>query len=344
MNLPKRFQLGLLLAATLVISACSSAETKPVRTSEAESAVAPPGVVLASPGRVEGRTETLEIGAGVDGVITRVFVTEGQKVARGTKLAELNCSDLEATHRAAIADSEGAKQARARLVRGSRDEERLSAEQRTSAARAILEQAQAHRDRTSRLFESGVVAKAIVDEAERDQEVAEARLEEAIRNEQLVKASPVVEDLAKADADVVATEERVKALEAKLGRCNVEAPISGTVLRVQMRAGEAFSTVTPQPVVTMADLSTRRVRAEIDERDVAKIRVGQPVVVSTDAHQQKFTGIVKSIAPTMGRKKIRSGDPAEKADRDVLEAVIDLNQPEALQLPVGIRVVAQFLP
>ena len=44
---------------------------------------------------------------------------------------------------------------------------------------------------------------------------------------------------------------------------------------------------------------------------------------------------------TMGRKKILSGDPSEKADRDVLEAMIDLNG--AIKLPVGMRVTVEFL-
>src|SRR5258705_5441925 len=44
----------------------------------------------------------------------------------------------------------------------------------------------------------------------------------------------------------------------------------------------------------------------------------------------------------MGRKSGVSGDPAEKADRDVLEVVIELDQP-AKELPVGLRISAQFL-
>jgi hypothetical protein len=42
----------------------------------------------------------------------------------------------------------------------------------------------------------------------------------------------------------------------------------------------------------------------------------------------------------MGRKKIQSGDPAEKADRDVLEVMVDIEGNN--QLPLGLRVVVRF--
>jgi hypothetical protein len=43
----------------------------------------------------------------------------------------------------------------------------------------------------------------------------------------------------------------------------------------------------------------------------------------------------------MGRKSVLSGDPAEKADRDILEVIIELDH-SANELPVGLRVTAQF--
>ena len=76
------------------------------------------------------------------------------------------------------------------------------------------------------------------------------------------------------------------------------APIEGTVLRVLLRPGESFSTLTPRPLFRMADTSARRVRAEIDERDVLNVRVGQPVVVFPDGHEtQRFTWQSPSSSP-----------------------------------------------
>ena len=53
-------------------------------------------------------------------------------------------------------------------------------------------------------------------------------------------------------------------------------------------------------------------------------------------------GTVRRVGSQMGRKRVRTGDPAEKADRDVLEVVIDLDEKDAGGV-VGLRVTAQFL-
>jgi hypothetical protein len=44
----------------------------------------------------------------------------------------------------------------------------------------------------------------------------------------------------------------------------------------------------------------------------------------------------------MGRKTIATGDPSDKSDRDILEAVIDLDD-NTRPLPIGLRVTVQFL-
>jgi hypothetical protein len=81
----------------------------------------------------------------------------------------------------------------------------------------------------------------------------------------------------------------------------------------------------------------------MDEQDVTRVRVDQTVIVSPDSSPGSgFRGIVTSVARTMGRKAIRTGDPAEKSDRDVREVMTELQQ-DADVLPAGLRVTAQFL-
>jgi len=302
-----------------------------------------PEIALACQGRVEGRTETIEIGAAADGVIQEVYVKEGDFVHRGAKLAEIGCSDLVASLQEAIAQVESAKQVRQRLLRGAREEERRVASEQTRAARSVLQRATVQLERLKPLYAKNVVSRSAFDDAQRDYEVALANEQEAIRREQLVNAPALPEDLAKAAADIAAAEEAVRVIREKIAKYTVTAPIDGTILRVLLRPGESFSTLAPRPLFTISDLSVRRVRAEIDERDVLKVQVGQKVLVSPPGREEeKFTGKVQLIASSMGRKRILSGDPAEKADHDVLESVI-LMQPAARTLPVGMRVVVQFL-
>ncbi len=110
-----------------------------------------------------------------------------------------------------------------------------------------------------------------------------------------------------------------------------------------MKAGETVSTVFPRPIVTMANTSELRVRAEVDERDIGRVSLGQRVKVLSDAFPDKtIEGRVSRIEELMGRKKVRTGDPGEKSDRDVLEVLIDLQGKEKA-LVIGLRVTVQFL-
>ena len=300
-------------------------------------------VVLACAGRVEGRSDTIEIGAATDGLIERVYVSEGQHVAKGAQLAEIGCPDLRASLQEAQSEAQSARQVRVRLLRGARDEERHMAAERANAARAILQRATVNLERMKALFAKSVASRSSLDDAQRDYDVAQANLNEETRHEQLVNAPPLAEELAKADADVAAADDRVLVITSRISKCKVTAPIDGAILRVLLRPGESFSTLTPRPLFRMADVSARRVRAEIDERDVLNVRVGQRAVIFPDGHDdQKFAGAVEQIAGSMGRKKTLSGDPADKADHDILEAIISLDS-QAINLPIGLRVVVRFL-
>lgn len=300
-------------------------------------------VVLACPGRMEGLTEVIEVGAGIEGVLSEVRVKEGQSVAAGDILAIVACDELKAELQAARAQAEAARQARHRLLRGSREEERRMAAHEVEVAQAILRQTQLQHQRIAGLFEKGDVARESLERARRDIEVAEASLRAKTEQQQLISAPPLPEELAKADAEVKAAEERIKTATAKLDKCLVRAPIQGVVLRRHLDAGEAVSVFNPRPIVSLADISRLRVRAEVDERDVGRIFPGQSVLVLADAFpDKKLAGRVSRISPMMGRKTVQTGDPTEKSNRDVLEVLADLVETDQ-RVVVGLRTTVQFL-
>jgi multidrug resistance efflux pump len=300
-------------------------------------------VVLACPGRVEGLTDVIDVGAGIDGVLAAVLVEEGQQVKAGEVIALITCDDLKAELEAARAMAESARQSRQRLLRGSKEEERRIAADEAAAAEAVLRQAQLHHQRMARLYEKGDVSKEALERARRDLEVAEAALRASVSRKELVNASPLPEELARADAEVRAADERVSTAIAKLDKCSIKAPITGTILRRHLKAGEPVSVLVPRPIVSLADISQLRVRAEVDERDLGRIHLGQQVVVLADAFPgRRFAGRVSRPGAQMGRKKVRTGDPAEKSDRDVLEVLVDLEEIDE-RLVVGLRTTVQFL-
>jgi HlyD family secretion protein len=300
-------------------------------------------VAFASPGRVEGASETTQVGAAADGILKAVYVKEDQLVKRGTLLGEIACDDLQASLQTAMAEADGARQARTRLLRGARDEEKKIATEKTAAARATFEEAKSRMQMQRALFQKEQVSRATYDQAVRDLGVADANLQAAIRTEELLAAPPLEEDKARADADVQAAEGRVRTAQERIGKCSIVAPIDGTVLRVYARRGESYSTITPRPLFSLADTSSRHIKAEIDERDVDKVSIGQKVVIQADALDGKrLNGSVMRISAMMGRKSISTGDPSDKSDRDILEAVIGLED-NTRSLPIGLRVTVQFL-
>lgn len=300
-------------------------------------------VVFAAPGRVVGLSDTIEVGAAADGILKAIYVTEDQFVNKGTLLGEIACDDLQAALEASLAEADAARQARLRLLRGARYEERQVAAQKTAAARAMLVEAKAQLQRQGILYKGGEVSGLDYDRANRDFGVANAQFRAALRTQRLIAAAPLPEEKARADAEVLAAENRVREAQERVNKCAIRAPIVGTVLQVNARPGESFSLVTPRALFRLADASGRRVKAEIDERDVAKIAIGQTAIINAEGLTgEKLVGVVKSVSAIVGKKSVFTEDPADKLDRDILEATITLG-PEAKSLPIGLRVTVQFV-
>ncbi len=346
MNAQRRWVLGGL--AVLVVTAGAvlfgtSRNRNSVQARGASPNDAIGSVIFASPGRVEGASETTQVGAAADGILKAVYVKEGQFVKRGTLLGEIACDDLQPALQTAMAEADSARQARARILRGARDEEKKIASEKTAAARATFEEAKSRMDMQRALYQKEQISRATHDQAVRDLGVAQANLQAALRTEELLAAPPLQEDKARADADVLAAEGRARTVQERIGKCSIAAPIDGTVLRVYARRGESFSTVTPRPLFSLADTSARHIKAEVDERDVDKVSVGQTVIIQADALEgKKLRGSVSRLSAMMGRKSISTGDPSDKSDRDILEAVVDFED-NSRALPIGLRVTVQFL-
>lgn len=299
-------------------------------------------VVAAAQGRVEGRSDAVEVEASADGIIQTLLVREGQWVARDQVIATLSCDNLDSEVRSLQAAIEATKQARLRILRGSRDEERQLAEENVRSAKILLDQAQRQNDRMQLLFASDDIPRQAAEAAKRELDTAESAWKTATERQKLVNSGPLPEEVAKADAEVASVEEKLGGITAQRQKCIVRSPINGTVTHVNLQVGEAFSTVIPRPIVTMADLSARRIRAEVDERDLGKVHVKQRARMRAEGFSEPFGGTVSWTSVVMGRKTARSTDPAERSDRDILETLI-VPDPGAPALPMGLRVVVEFL-
>jgi len=300
-------------------------------------------ISLASPGRIEGASETIEVSAGVDGILEDVLVNEGDEVSSGQVLARISCEDIKQAEDAAAAELESAKQTRDRLIIGSRAEERLIAAHEADAAKAVMEESEKKYEKMERLYEQKIVSEDDLLESTEARQVAQARYQASIQKLNLVNAPPLPTELEKANADVRASEARKASLNERFQKCSVKSPLSGTILRRQLEPGEAVSIAFPRPIVTLANTKTRKVRAEVDERDIELVHEGQKVFVTSDAFSgKKIQGIVQKKGIFMGRKHVLTGNPGEKSDRDILEVMVELEDSK-MSLPIGLRVTVQFL-
>src|SRR5260370_38256138 len=116
-------------------------------------------VAFASPGRVQGASETTQLGAAADGILKAVYVKKVQFVKRGTLLGEIACDDLQASLQTAIAEADGARQSRIRILRGARDEEKKIATEKTAAARATFEEAKSRSEMQRSLYQKEQISR-----------------------------------------------------------------------------------------------------------------------------------------------------------------------------------------
>lgn len=103
-------------------------------------------------------------------------------------------------------------------------------------------------------------------------------------------------EVALAQEQVRSAEIAVRQAEIELSNATLVAPFDGVVLSVEGNPGEqAGSTAS----VTIADTGQKRIEVSVDENDVAKLQVGQRVLVTFDAlPDQRLNGRVAMIAPS----------------------------------------------
>lgn len=296
-----------------------------------------------APGRVEPRGGEIKIGSQAAGRIVDVAVKINDRVSAGDLLIRLDDEDARA--RILAADAEAAVRRRERdaetVSRLAQD--RRLAEDNAAAAERALAQARADLDRAMSSRHNASPSEIIGGTERSAVAAAQEKLEQeraALRKAQAAQGVPLPTRL---EAALTAARSDLSLAEAALERTRIRAPSDGTTLQINARVGE---TVTPSPeqtLVIIGDLSTLRVRAELEERDTAKVRVGQGVIVKSDAHSGKdFEGKVSTIAQALGPGKLAQRGPRRPNDVEVLEVVVDLTAGSPL-LP-GMRVDVFFKP
>ncbi|MGH7456608.1 MAG: efflux RND transporter periplasmic adaptor subunit, partial [bacterium] len=101
----------------------------------------------------------------------------------------------------------------------------------------------------------------------------------------------------------------VRAGEVALEYTNIRAPFDGTVLTKNADVGEVVApfgsaSSARAAVVSIADMSSLEVEADVSESNIQRIKPGQPCEIVLDAYQEtRYPGVVGKIVPTADRAK-----------------------------------------
>lgn len=321
-----------LLAAVLLVRsrehAVKAAPTAPAFSNEG---------LITAPGRVEALSEEIRVSSELSGRLRSVPVEEGDRVHKGQVLAQLENEDYLARMAAAEATLSERQAELLRTVNGARSQERRAAEANMQAAKAVLENAGKEAERRRRLADRDMISRDEAERYERVYQVARAEYDRASEEFSLVDADARREDRQRAEAAVAAAAAQLAEARAYLEKTYVRSPIDGVILRKFRHAGESVSTQFDSPIVTLADDSVLRVRLDVDETDVARLRVGQPAFVTAEAYgPKKFTGCIIRVGRILGKKNVRTDEPSERVDTKILETLVELDRGQSL--PLGLRV------
>jgi HlyD family secretion protein len=286
---------------------------------------------------VEPVSEEISVSNLIQGTIGRIPVAEGDHVIAGQILAELRNDDLRAAVSAAKAQLDLSRSQKEKAVNGPRLEERREADADLRDAEATLSMAQVTFERQSALLPRQATTAEAFDRARTAVRSAEARREALAERLALLNAGSRQEDIDIAEASVQLATAKLQEAKAMLEKSFIRAPINGTILRILRHVGEQVSATFPSIILVMGDITQLRIRVEIDETDVGRIKIGQRAYAAADAYGgRRFPGTITKIAQRMGKKGVHTDDPAEKIDAKVLDVLVTLDP--GAKLPIGLRV------
>src|SRR5260370_21407395 len=263
--------LRLLVALSIIclITACSrqnqtrSEAARPVKTMVVASGNQP--LVRNFPGKVEA-SKSVQLAFEVPGLVVKLPVKEGQKVAKGEMIAQLRQDESQARLKSVQGQFDQARAMLSALQLGERPEERLRREAQLRAAEAKVANAKTEFDRYARLVRTSAVSRSEYELAETAYRVAQEDQRAAL---QLVEKGTGAR---KEDIDAQAAQ--VRTIEGRLAEANIllrdstlRAPYDGVVAQRSVDEGQTI--IANKPVVTFQNLDEIDVVADVADAAIA---------------------------------------------------------------------------
>lgn len=281
--------------------------------------------VVVATGKIQPLAK-VEIKSKASGIVKKLYVDYGDRVKAGQVLAELDKAQLEANVREAKANLQAAEAA---LAGAQSTLER----NKVDAEGPDVPFLKTGMDRAQSMYKDGLVAKSVVEDAEKNYQMALNKQMSAQRNLAVSRA-----DIAKAEAQSAQAKAALERVQEDLRNSTIVSPIDGLVLSRDVQLGDAVSSILvlgsqATLVMTLGDIREVYVQGKVDEADIGKVYLDQPArIVVESFKEKKFEGKVTKISP-LGK---------EKDNVTTFEVRVSIQNP-SLELKANMSANAQIL-
>ncbi|MGA3156794.1 MAG: efflux RND transporter periplasmic adaptor subunit [Steroidobacteraceae bacterium] len=293
----------LVLASALTLPACGSHATGAQPSATKTSAVPPSAYAAIANGKVDVEGGVVEVAARRAGVVSEVFVKEGDVVRKGQVLARQEDEDMVLavnSARAAVAQ----------------------AQSQAALNEINVRIAQRELERLKKVAPSNLIAQQQIDQAGDAVATAQAQLE-------IQKAA------------VASMEAQLQQAVYNHDLTIIRAPMDGKIIRRYANPGAGASTLNVSIMFDLEPAIPYIIRAEIIESAIPDVFVGQDAEITPESDPSKVAiGKVLRIAGTFGAQKLKSDSATDATDERVVQVVVST---ENAQFLIGQRVLVKFM-
>ena len=317
-----------IVAAVAVFGAIFSRHDDPLQVRTAEVEMGKIRSVISTNGKIEP-VNNFEAHAPIATSVKRVFVKEGSAVKKGQLLLVLDDADIRTEAARALAQLKAAQADVAASERGGTQEEVLGLEPQLVKARTERDAAQRNLGALKQLEAQGAASAGEVREAQNSLSRADAQLE-FLEQKKSKRYSKL--EIARVQAQRDQAQTSYDAAQDSLAKANVRAPFDGIVYALPVKEGGFVSA--GELLLQVADLTKVQVRAFVDEPDVARLSVGDPLEVTWDAVPGRiWHASVTSVPSTVRPRGARNvGETTSIVDNKDFKLLPNIN--------VGVTIVA----
>ncbi len=262
-------------------------------------------VSVTGPGSLEA-ISSMDIKPSVSGTLSMI-VKEGARVTRGQLIARLETTTFNRNLENAKLQLEKARislestKLNQASNRSSQTQSLQNAQSQISNAKLDLSTAQSNYTNMQRLYKAGGASQNQLDETRRSLEKAEnslatARLSlQTTQSTQNIKSSTDTQDLRNQELAIRQAEISLASSQTDLASSKIYAPFNGIVSSV---SGQIGGSVGGSSILTLIEDSSVKIPVQVDETEIAKVKVGQSAEVTLDAlPDETFTGKVTAVSP-----------------------------------------------